>query len=306
MAIVADAITYKKLVLVRQLYDDALIRSHSVHNNVDMIMAVVGFDLAIETTLKAIFSSLETSKALETEFQPLIQKTENLMNDKNLNPLPDKAKIQYIHNIRNDAQHRAKYPNPSDVSDCRTYARDFLQNIIKQVWDFEFDKISLAETIGDDEIKTHLIKAESSLKAKDTKSALKEATIGFNKSIRHVSASVVGRTSLLSSFSYGLVIQDKMGNQKVDEDSYHALQRMKETLQSFALGINRIDYNKYKKITGGIVEVGNNVLWMNEPKDVSYDDADFVVTFAVNNIVKIESMVGDLKKPFGSDNWYWI
>ena len=304
MVIVTDPITYKKLILVRQIYDEALIKSHSTHNNVDMIMAVVGFDLSIETTIKAIFMNLETIRTPKQEFQPLITETDTLLTNYQLGQIPDKAQIQYIHNIRNDAQHKAKYPNPSNVSDCRTYTRDFLQKIIKQVWDIEFDKISLADTIKDQEIKTHLLKAEEFFRNNDSKSAVKESSIAFTKTLSHVSVAIVGRNSL-SIGSMGIVLQDMTGKTQKDEALFHSIKRMRETLEVFALGINQYDYRKYKKITGSIFLMGKDIVWMNEPQTIEKEDASFVVTFVINNIVQIENLVGDLKKPFGTNGWFW-
>ncbi len=126
MSINCDQITYKKLVIVKQLYQNAVILSHSEFNIINKILSVVGFDLSIETALKAAFGSLESSKNPSETFQGLIQQVDRLCLDNKIDQIPDKANIQHIHSIRNDAQHKAKYPNEFEVSDCRTYTRDFL------------------------------------------------------------------------------------------------------------------------------------------------------------------------------------
>lgn len=147
MTISIDAITRKKLIIVRQLYQNAMIQSASRHSIIDRLLSVIGFDLAIETVLRAIVGSLDSSKSPADGFQALVQQCDLLLTGSGNNAIPDKANIQYIHSIRNDAQHKAKYPNEFDVSDCRTYARDFLRNVVSDFWGVDFERISLVDVI---------------------------------------------------------------------------------------------------------------------------------------------------------------
>jgi hypothetical protein len=62
MTIPVDTIVRKKLILVKQLYQNALLQSSSRHNILNRILSVIGFDLSTETLLRAIVSSLETRK----------------------------------------------------------------------------------------------------------------------------------------------------------------------------------------------------------------------------------------------------
>lgn len=78
-------------------------------------------------------SSLNTSVVPKTDFQAIVQQADSELASAGLAPIPDKGKIQHVRTIRNDAQHKAKYPNETDVSDCRTYTRDFLQQIVLNV-----------------------------------------------------------------------------------------------------------------------------------------------------------------------------
>ncbi|CAN5725256.1 hypothetical protein BH24ACI2_BH24ACI2_01210 [soil metagenome] len=62
MLISLDVVTRKKLILVKQIYQRALIQAQAKHSYVDCIFAVVGFDLANETVLKAVVSALNPTK----------------------------------------------------------------------------------------------------------------------------------------------------------------------------------------------------------------------------------------------------
>ena len=57
MSLPVDAITNKRLVLVKQLYQQG-IQSSSAYGPARRILAVVEFDLASETAMKTVVSSL--------------------------------------------------------------------------------------------------------------------------------------------------------------------------------------------------------------------------------------------------------
>src|SRR5687768_14994346 len=111
MSVTPDAITLKRLVLVKQLYQHALVQSTTLRSYTRKIMAVVGFDLAIETALKAVVYALEQSKAPQDRFVDLVTQSNDLLVAANFSPLPDRANILHVHRTRNDAQHKASYPN---------------------------------------------------------------------------------------------------------------------------------------------------------------------------------------------------
>jgi len=135
-----DQVTLKKLVLIKQLYQRAEIQSFS-ESNVDRIMAVTTFDLAIETALKAVIRSLDHSKTPSDGFESFLQQAENLLSKKSdgaMKEIPDRAHVKSVHSIRNDIQHEAQVPDKSVVSDCRTYTRDFFQKLILVLCNINF------------------------------------------------------------------------------------------------------------------------------------------------------------------------
>src|SRR5687767_15172485 len=109
MPVPLDPITHRKLVLARQIYQRALIQAQLRHSYVDRILAVIGFDLTNESVLKAIVSTLEPRKSTDKDFHGVLQQADSCLTAKDLPAVPDKAKIQHVHDLRNDAQHKAKY-----------------------------------------------------------------------------------------------------------------------------------------------------------------------------------------------------
>lgn len=305
MPIRVDPITHKKLILVKQLYQQAVVQSASQHSIVGRIMSVIGFDLAVETVLKAVVGSLEPSKVPSDGFQGLVQQAEALLVKASCNPVPDRANIQYVHSIRNDAQHKAKYPNESDVSDCRTYTRDFLRKIIADVWGLSFEEISLTDIVQHKKVKEFLVNAERALGQGDYQQAVEQAAAGLTFALGRVKTAVVGPTS---HFVDSFVMGDGFGELASDiqgRDAYRAFVRMQETLLYVALGMNYADYMHYSRIAGEVYFAGSGEpVYQGMKEHIDTSDAEFVVAYCTDAVIQVESRVGSLDAPFGSDRWY--
>jgi hypothetical protein len=306
MPYTVDPITRRKLILVKQLYQQAAVQSVSQqHSTIGRILTVIGFDLAVETALRAVVGSLDTSKTPADGFQGLIQQSDSLLVTTGLSPVPDKANIQYIHSIRNDAQHKAKYPNESDVSDCRTYSRDFLQKLLSEVWGLDFEKISLIDIIQNDEVRQLLVGAATAMAQSEYQQTINQAAAGLTLALNRVERAVVGR---FPSFTGGIMLTDSFGKVKSESDArdaYRALERMQDTLLYVTLGMNYADYMKYRQIAGNVIitiDGGHNHAGGNEKPDAQ--DAEFVLAYSTDTVIQIESRVGSLDAPFGMTRWY--
>jgi hypothetical protein len=255
--------------------------------------------------LRAVVGSLDASKTPADGFQGLVQQCDSLLPVVGCNLIPDKANIQYIHSIRNDAQHKAKYPNESDVSDCRTYSRDSLQKVIADVWGLDFERISLTDAIQDDKVRQLLTEAETALSQKDYQEAIDQAAAGLTWALSHVKTAIVGR---LPPFASALLVLDTFGKPMSDSDArntYRALERTQDTLLYIALGMNYTDYMQYKQIAGHVYfTVGGSHHRAGGKENPDASDAEFTVAYCADTVVQIESHVGSLGTPFGSNRWY--
>ena len=77
MVIALDVITRKKLILVKQIYQKALIQSQITYKVVDRMLAIVEFDFANETTLKSIAYALNPTIRLKRTFPEVIEQVES-------------------------------------------------------------------------------------------------------------------------------------------------------------------------------------------------------------------------------------
>ncbi len=299
MTIALDIITKKKLILVRQLYQRAVIQADANHSYVDRIMALIGFDLSNETILKAVIGAVSPSLTPKSSFQEIVTQADGVVLAAALPGVPDKIQIQHIRTLRNDAQHKAKYPNDTDVSDCRTHTRDFLKKVINNVWGEDFDALSLTDIINDAKVKGYLVGAESDLKAGAFTETVIKSVAGLQWTLGRVRESILGR---VSPWVDGIVVTETFKPDHKSVEVFRAFQHMRDLLMSTIIGLNFQAHLRYKKITKSVVVMsfmgdGNyscNLLGYIPTKH----EAEFVAEFAVNAVIQIESLVGDINQPF--------
>lgn len=305
MAVPVDSITHKRLILAKQLFQHAVVQSASQHSTISRILAVIGFDLAVETVLKAIVSALDPSRSAASSFQGLVQQCDRLLPAAGCNPVPDRANIQHVHSIRNDAQHKAKYPNESDVSDCRTYTRDFLRKVLVDLWALDFDSMSLTDIVQNQAVKQFLTDAETALSAANYQQATEHAAAGLTKALNRVETAIVGR---LPAFTSGIMLLGTFGDVSSGSDAtdaYRALERMQQTLLLVALGLDYGGYMHYRQISGNVTfTLDGTPHFSGMQENITASSAEYVVAYCIDTVVQVEACVGDIEAPFGSDRWY--
>lgn len=303
MTITPDQITNKKLILIKQMYRRAVILSSREHSMVDRIMALIAFDLTVETVLKTVIVSLDASKTPSDSFPGIVRQTDDLLASKNMMAIPDQRHIQHVHSLRNDAQHKARYPNKTDLDDCRIYVRDVLKIFINNVYGIDFEAITQTELINNKEIRQYLVDAEECFKNGDFQKSSEWANVGLQKAIDRAGKPYVG-SSMRSPFDQIAVTnhQDKI---KGDRNTTKAFTRIQNTVKYLALGLDYSDQVRFNKIAGTVgFTLGGNHRMYNMKENISEDEAEFVLSFSIDAIVQIESRVGDLEKPFGQEHWW--
>jgi len=318
MTIKLDLTTNKKLLLVKQLYQQAILQSSSENSVIKRIMAVIGFDLASETVLKAVVRALDTTVIFKGRFHELIDQVNRLLDDNGMSHIEDKANIKDVHKLRNLAQHEVRSPNVNEVNDCRTYTRDFLRKIVLKVWDVDFNNIRLSNNIQNSKIRDFLLKSEEAFKNGEYSESVKYAAGGLSLSLISVKKAIVGGVPRrpINTASFTRPSGRPLGSthfsepehtqSRYEEDLNKVMKRMQETLLYIGLGMNYSEYMNYKKIVGDIsFSVGSTepIMYGNK-KPLDRDDAEYVISYCSEAIVQIESVVGDLKKPFGKVHWY--
>ncbi len=300
MTIQIDPVITKKLILVKQLYQQALSQSKIRHSDVGRITSIVIFDLATETMLKTIALALDPKKDPDKTFEALIQQTDDLMTKASLQSLPDKTPIRHVHSIRNDAQHKARYPNDAEVNDCRTYTRDFLTAVCSQIWGKDFEKISMVDVVQHQEVRSDLLQAERALSENNYEKALAYAKEGLNHAISLAGRVVVPtfdgeRTGVVTSDGY---------EQNINFDLFAAFREIARLSTLSALGINNAEFIKYESVASCLSTIrftDDRIEWNRDRELPNPDDIDFAISYAINTVAQIEGYVGNLERPFDKE-----
>lgn len=300
MTIAIEEITLRRLSLAKLLYQQAAVQVSAIHGDVIDILAVVIFDLAAETALKAIVSAIDASKTPARDFQGVIQQADELLANRGLGSVPDKPNLQHVHALRNDAQHKAKYPDNSQVQDCRTYVRDFLDKLLNDVWGLSLESLSLTDLIKDLRVKAYLIAAENALASGKYIEALIKSEAGLSTTLEMIRASVVGQMDSFANPNLTYVPWDKS-----QPSTYSLIETLRDHIVRTTVGLNFADYSRYRRIVDFVID---SIQFMEDGdydvnltgEQATHRQAEFVVSYAVNAVIQIEGVVGNLDDPFAS------
>lgn len=150
MTLHLDDRAIRRLAVVRQIFLTAERAARDRGNPVAGMMAVVGFDLAIETLLKAFVAAADTEPRKERTIHEILKKCDSLLESKGLPALPLRAHVLQVHTSRNSVQHDAQFPHSQVVDDARVYVHGFCQQFAFNVWGADFDFISLVDMVQDE------------------------------------------------------------------------------------------------------------------------------------------------------------
>jgi hypothetical protein len=201
--------------------------------------------------------------------------------------------------LRNDAQHKAKYPNETDVSDCRTYTRDFLAQTFFDVWGESFESISLVDVIQNVDIKNLLLEAEQDFAKNDYTQTVIKSMASFQIMIGGLANSITGH---IDYYIDGIVVTETFREPATNRNLFTAFMRMRDITAFQVIGINLQEYLKYKRFTRfvGVSIMADDSYHANLSSDdePSKDEAEYVFNFVTNAIILIENLDEDITKAY--------
>lgn len=308
-----DQITRKKLVIIKQLYQSAVKHASSRYSPASRIMAVIGFDLAVETALKTVVAALDASKQPGNDFMAVLNQADSKLNNENLPSIPDRAHILYVHGLRNDAQHKAKYPTDEDVTECKIYVRDFLDQLISNLWGIRLDNISLADLVQNDQAKTFLQNAEQAMEKEDYVESVKQSNTALTWIIWRVKNTLFGNSVNLTE-DLDITLDELIGNDEMAEAIKNAyepirdeisseLNEIRDMLTAIALGLDYAGFVRLNRMDFDVAAFDSDGRASYQPflfdKSVDKSDALFAFNYCVEAIIQIESQVGNIEPSIG-------
>ena len=297
-----DSITNIKLAIAKQLYQIGEAKSGPSQPALNRLLEIIEFDLASETVLKAVVSWLYARRSPTDGFPGLIDQCDQLMSSKGLSPIPNRGNLLYVHSIRNDAQHKARFPTDIEVSDCRTYTRDSLNGVLTEVWGLVLNSISLTDIIQDQKVRDYLVDAELARGHGRFEEAVFNANAGLDWALMTVQTAIVG-PELIPGVEV-LTAGPFSSEPERNRDLSFAVSRMQLTLLYSTLGISSSELSGYRDIAGFTSFTLDGGVHRHQGKQApDDDDAAFVIGYSTQAIAQIEFTVGDIEKPFGLDYW---
>lgn len=298
---------HRRLVVLKQVYETALSQS-AIGNTSMRMLATINFDFAIETLLKLALTSLLPQRSTPREFKPLMGEVDKALRDSGARGLAHKDEILRMHELRNNVQHHAEYPSVEQVSRIRLHCDLFIHDTTRMVWDLDFDDIDLLDAIQTADVKAILTLARQELN---------QAEVAYFQVIGYCWQALTTLLNLVRPLVVGQPAQSLPGTmvlnpvQMLQEDDSlnRAVELTQETTLMLALGINTIDYFRYRNIVGsmspmwGPRTVLRNVRSGNDQP--SGEEVQFVYSFSVNAVLQIEnrlSLLGPLDQ-IGRVTW---
>ena len=166
------------------------------------------------------------------------------------------------------------------------------------MYGIDFEAISQAELINNQTIKQHITDAETYFKNGDYQKSSEWANVGLESAVNRAGRPYVGRSA---EHMYGkITVTNHRGKSEGSRDITQAFKIIQNTVKHIALGLEYSDKVRFNKIAGFVgFSLGGDHSMYNMKENISKDEAEFVLSFAIDAIIQIENHVGDLEAPFG-------
>jgi hypothetical protein len=225
MSIENNDILKKRLVYVKKLY----MHGHEHIPNqteFDRMIALHHFDNAIELVLKCVAAKFDIKyKSNSVSFPDLW----NVVNEKIL--LPKKTEIFQLHDLRSDVQHWGVSPFSSEVVDrFDVYVHDFMKEVLNSAFGISFEELFMSSLIRNKMLRELLSASETAFEKKDYLECMKYAD------------AALGEAFSLKRQEFRL---------RADLDDSDLITRLADVVSIIALGIDYIEYEKYRDISTG-------------------------------------------------------
>jgi hypothetical protein len=245
-------------------------------------IALITLDFAIETLLYAVARELDPQHEPPGTFQALRRGVDKLLRDRGLGPLPLDARIAWVHDLRNDAQHKGKYPTEEELRDSRVHVRDALDELARVAWNLSLDAVHLRDLIVRSECREWLEKAADAFDTGEYLECARASSYALSRAMVMVRQKLVGPSTRDATHHF-------RGSDFDARRRWEAVSRMQETVLRQALGLRSVDLDRLRELTGHMEYIpGGGPIWYGEPKPVSRELAEWAQSFAGTAIWGIE------------------
>ena len=282
-------ITYRRLLLSKQLYLHGLSHSH-IEGELNKMIAVHNFHNAIEITLKAILLAydIKLKRDLNNTFEFLLKEIDKYFEQEN-KKLPFRNQLIQLNRLRNAVQHDVHEPETSSMEEWRVFTIKFLIDSFEQYFNIEFDTLSTADFISDHNIKNLLKISDNLLSNRAYLKAillLKMVVISASYSITKTDFYPEKIYNYANSYGFDEIgeIFKEFDNKIIDIYSkIDNIQNNLAFLSKLSTGISLVDLNNFESLTPKLKFWDNaKISFYQSSTEITHKDATWVFNFVVN------------------------
>lgn len=290
--------TRRRLLLAKALYREAVTEAVAPQRSHRRIAAILSLDLANETLLKAVVWDIGGGKAPKKEFAPLMSQARAMVavthggTGAQPPPLPGEGGASEVHDIRNDAQHRARPPSSETLAECRTHTHDFLAGMAEHVWGVDFDALADSDSVDEWKCRSLLADAERALTEGEFLLAARTA----RKALIRASRLATEEHRFPQWTTYQVAgVPGMEGIASLARDLEKEFDDVRSRIRDLALGLDPVDYRRLLRLTGHHWQTMDATDHWSDPVDaIDRAWAEWAVLYCNESVVRIEDRFGAL------------
>jgi hypothetical protein len=299
-----DSVARQRVMLVRRSLTQAAADAGAPHDDMARVSAVVLFDFAVESMLKAALEAVRSSAGQPGRgFIGVLDALDHGLTTAVGRGMTSRHQALALHRIRNAAQHEARIPSDAEVAQAQARAEVVTGELAELVWGVDLASLSLAAGVRDVYARTCLTEAEAQFAAGRYVRCVELAAAAFE--------SMLGLASLAfgsppQQYTDGLVTVEGIAS-----DGREVLQLLANVAEAVVLqrtGVSQAATRRLRSLTGtawqvsGISGTKAFNIWPHIDRATARDALAFCTTSAL----RIEAEVGDVYEPYGISYGYVI
>ena len=302
----------EKLIIKRLAFAKYLIErgnQESVNSEPLSSIALLHYHDALELSFDLVLED----KGINTNnlsFMQYFDKVNEWLKNNGKDEISLRPSLVKLKDRRVNLKHKGLFPSKTDIEESKFTANNLFEELCKNVYGLDAQKISLVELIENQRVKVFIKEAINSYDS-DQKKSIEKISLSFEFLLRDYEQSKrdsffrspfnFGKDmAFLDSFSMGLNRRDKLSG--FIDNVKESIEAMQKAIKVLAFGL---DYKKYIKFRLLIPEpiwyIGSDMpkVPLNQDAKISKEDLNFCINYLVECSLKLQEFDFEISKKEG-------
>lgn len=293
-----------KLIIKRLAFAKYLIErgnQESVNSEPLSSIALLNYHDAMEF----IFDLVLEDKGINTNkltFMQYFDKVNEWLRTNGKDEISLRPSLVKLKDRRVNLKHKGLFPSKTDIEESKFTANNLFEELCKNVYGLDAQKISLVELIENQRVKAFIKEAINSYDS-DQKKSIEKISLSFEFLLRDYEQSKRGffdfgkDMTFLDSFSMGLNRRDKLS--EFVDNVKESIEAMQKAVKTLAFGL---DYKKYIKFGLLIpepiwyIESDMPKVSLSQNAKISKEDFNFCINFLIECALKLQEFDFEISK----------